>query len=227
MRLVPRSLSFVVHLCVTAILVAALALALGMLFLYAPTEATMGDVQRILYLHVSVAWCGLAASVAMGGYGLLYLVRRQLSYDHWAQATGEVSWLCVTLTLITGSFWAHEAWGVWWTWEPRLMSSFVLWLLYAGIFLTRGGIDDVHQRARTGSILAILAVVDIPLIVMATRWFRGVHPVAPRMDDRMHLTLLVAALSFTAFFACCIYQRRRQLELTERLADLSARLDPF
>jgi heme exporter protein C len=208
--------------CFRFLPVAALTAAVLMIFLYAPTEATMGEVQRIVYLHVSVAWCGLAGSVALGAFGLAYLRRRRLAWDQWSQAAGEVSWLCVSITLITGSIWAHEAWGVWWTWEPRLTSLLILWLIYTGLFLVRSGTDDPHARARRSALLSMLAVSDIPLVTMATRWFRGVHPVSPEMDGRMQLVLLVTVLSFTVFFAACVLQRRRQLGLLERVTNLEA-----
>jgi heme exporter protein C len=193
---------------------------LFMIFFVAPTEATMGDVQRILYLHVSVAWCGLAGCVAMGAYGAMYLVGRRLHWDHWSQAAGEVGWLCTTLTLLTGSAWAHEAWGTWWTWEPRLTSSLVLWLVYAGIFLVRSSIEDPHRRGRISAVLTLLGVCDVPLVIMATRWFRGVHPVSPEMDSSMRIVLLISVVNFSAFFAYLVVQRRRQLELSERATEL-------
>ena len=124
-----------------------------LIFFVAPTEATMGDVQRIVYLHVSVAWCGLAGCLAMGVCGAIYPCRRRLEWDFWSQAAGEVGWLCTTLTLITGSAWAHEAWGTWWTWEPRLTSSLVLWIIYAGIFLVRSSIEDPHRRGGLAAFL--------------------------------------------------------------------------
>jgi heme exporter protein C len=191
-----------------------------MIFFVAPTEATMGDVQRILYLHVAVAWCGLAGCVAMGLCGAMFLVCRRLEWDFLSQAAGEVGWLCATLTLITGSAWAHEAWGVWWTWEPRLTSSLVLWVIYAGLFLVRSSIDDPYRRARIGGVLAVIGMSDVPLVLMATRWFRGVHPVTPEMDPGMRLVLLVTVISFTAFFAYLAVLRRRQLEVAERTAQL-------
>lgn len=206
-------------------LVACLVLAsMWMIFFVAPTEATMGDVQRIVYLHVSVSWCGLAGCLAMGICGAVYLVRRQLAWDLWSQAAGEVGWLCATLTLITGSAWAHEAWGTWWTWEPRLTSSLVLWTIYAGIFLVRSSIDNPHRRARIGGVLAVLGMSDVPLVWMATRWFRGVHPVTPEMDPRMRLVLLASVVAFTAFFAYIVVQRRRQLESSERAMQLETTL---
>jgi heme exporter protein C len=202
-----------------------LGLAIGMIFFYAPTEASMGDVQRILYLHVAVAWCGLAGFVVSAACSVAYLARRRLAWDHAAQAAAETGWLCTTLTLITGSLWAHEAWNTWWTWEPRLTSSLVLWLIYTGVFLVRSGIEDPIRRARTCALITILGVSDIPLIVMATRWFRGVHPVTPEMDPRMRVVLLAAVVSFTAFFVYLGTVRRRQLQTHERIESLEAELD--
>lgn len=193
-----------------------------LIFFVAPTEATMGDVQRIVYLHVSVAWCGLAGCLVMGFCGAMYLVRRRLEWDFWSRAAGEVGWLCTTLTLITGSAWAHEAWGTWWTWEPRLTSSLVLWIIYAGIFLVRSSIEDPHRRARIGGVLAVVGMSDVPLVMMATRWFRGVHPVTPEMDPRMRFVLLASVICFTAFFAFLVALRRRQLEMSERTMQLES-----
>lgn len=200
------------------------AVAVWMIFNYAPTEVTMGDVQRIVYLHVSVAWCGLAAGIAMAVCGATFLVRRRIAWDHWSRASGEIGWLCTTLTLVTGSLWAHEAWGTWWTWEPRLTSSLVLWMVYAGIFLVRASLDNPHRRARTSAVLAIVGACDIPLVLMATRLYRGIHPVTPEMDPRMRMVLLVSVVSFTALFAYLVLQRRRQLELLDRVIEHEDRL---
>jgi heme exporter protein C len=203
-------------------LFACLALSTALIFLVAPTEATMGDVQRILYLHVSVAWCGLAGALLMGFCGAMYLVRPRLEWDHWSQAAAEIGWLCTTLTLITGSAWAHEAWGTWWTWDPRLTSSLVLWIIFAGIVSVRVSIEDPRRRARIGALVALLGACDAPLVIMATRWFRGIHPVAPQMDAQMRLVLLANVVCFTALFAYLTVQRRRQLEHSERVSQLEA-----
>jgi heme exporter protein C len=199
------------------------AIALTMIFWYAPTEETMGDVQRIVYLHVSVAWTGLMGCVAMGLCGVIYLVRRDLAWDHWSQAVGEVGWLGATLTLVTGSLWAREAWGVWWTWEPRLTFSLVLWLIYAGVFLVRGSVDDAQRRARVGAVLALLGAGDAPLVFMATRWFRGVHPVSPVMVTSMKIVLWVSVVSFSVFFVRLAMLRRRQLLFAEHASAMEDR----
>ena len=216
-----RSWGTIVAGAVVACLVLA---ALGAIFFVAPTEATMGDVQRIVYLHVSVAWCALVGCLAMGFCGLAYLATRRLAWDQRSQAAGEVGWLCTTLTLATGSAWAHEAWGTWWTWEPRLTSCLVLWIMFAGLFLVRSSIDDPDRRARISGVLALAAMADVPLVFMATRWFRGVHPVTPEMDPAMRVVLLVSVLCFSALFAYLALVRRRQLALAERVAELQATL---
>ena len=202
------------------ILAALLALACYAIFIFAPQEVTMGHTQRIVYLHVAVAWCGLAGCLVMGAMAAAYLALRQTAWDQWSQAAGEIGWLCTTLTLATGSLWAHEAWNTWWTWEPRLTTSLILWIVFAGYFLVRFSIDDPERRARLGAVVAILAVADVPLIIMATRWFRGIHPITPQMDPRMRLALLISVICFTAFFATLVALRRRQLKLIARVANL-------
>ncbi len=177
----------------------------------APEERTMGDAQRVVYIHVAVAWLGLLGFLVTAGTSVAYLMRRELKWDEWSQAAAETGWLCCSLTLITGSLWAHAAWGTWWTWEPRLVASFILWSLYSGCLLLRSNIHDPHQRARLGSLVAIFGALDVPFVVMATRWFRGMHPVTPEMEPSMRLVLLLSVISFTALFATITAHRRRQI----------------
>ena len=206
----------------TGSLVAAGLLAISLL---APTEKTMGDAQRILYVHVAAAWCGLAGFLIVAASGLLYLLRRDLGWDHWAQAAAEMAWLCCGLTLITGSFWAHAAWNTWWTWEPRLAATAILWAVSSGYLIVRSGVEDPHRRARMGAVLALVAAADIPLVVMATRWFRGIHPAAPQMDPAMRLVLLLSIVGFSAFFGLLLVRRRGQLRLESLLGALEREID--
>lgn len=201
-----------------------LAAALLAICCFAPAERTMGDAQRIVYVHVSVAWLGLLGFLVMAGAGLAYLLRRNLAWDHWACAAAELGWLCSGLTLLTGAVWAHAAWGTWWTWDPRLTTTFVLWAAYSGYLLVRGSLDDPHRRARLSAVLAVAGALDIPLVVMATHWFRGIHPVAPAMEPRMRAVLLLSVASFTLFFALLLARRRAQLHLERQAAALEQRL---
>ena len=194
-------------LVVVSLLLAALLMAMQL----APMEQSMGQVQRILYIHVSVAWLGLLGFATMGGCAICYLFQRNLAWDQCSQAANEVGWLCSSLTLLTGSFWAHAAWGTWWTWDPRLTTSFVLWTLYSGCLIVRGSLQESHQSARITSSLAILGLLDLPLVIMATRWFRGIHPVSPEMEPMMLFTLLLNLVGFTLFFTLLFMRRRNQL----------------
>ncbi len=204
---------------------ALLATAILAIFLVAPTEKTMGQAQRIVYLHVAVAWLALLGFLLVAGSGTMYLLRRELAWDHWAQAAGELGWLCAGLTLVTGSLWAHAAWDTWWTWDPRLTTSFVLWAIYSGCLLVRGGAEDAHRRARLATVLAIVGAIDVPLVVMATRWFRGMHPASPQMEPTMRVVLLVSIAGFTAFFSLLLVRRRNQLRLASRLASLEQQFE--
>ena len=186
----------------------------------APTEQTMGDAQRVMYVHIGVAWLALVGFVVMAAFGLGYLLSRNLWWDHWSMAACEVGWLCSTLTLVTGSLWAHAAWGTWWTWDPRLVTSFILWAFYSGNLILRSGLEDAHQRARLGAVLAIIGVADVPLVVMATRWFRGIHPVSPEMEPSMRYVLLASVVGLTAIMTLLLVRRRTQLELESRVAQL-------
>ena len=194
-----------------AVVASVLAAALVMALHVAPTEETMGDVQRILYIHVSVAWMGLLCFAVMGASGLGYLLRRNLAWDHWSHAANEVGWLCSSLTLLTGSFWANSAWGTWWTWDPRLTTMFILWALFSSCLVVRGSVQEPHNRARVAGIIAVLSLIDLPLVVMATRWFRGIHPVSPEMDPTMRMTLLLNIVAFTIFFTVLLVRRHSQL----------------
>jgi heme exporter protein C len=197
-------------ICLSTFVIPLLA-AVVAIFWLAPTEQTKGNAQRIVYVHVAVAWCTLTAFLATAATGIMYLIRRDLAWDHWSQAAAEWGWVCGAATLATGSLWARLAWGAWWTWEPRLLATFILWAIYSGYLIVRGGVEDHHRRARLGAVVAILGAVDLPMVLMATRWFRGMHPASPTMEPRMRLALLVSVLAFTALVASLVARRRARL----------------
>ena len=186
----------------------------------APRDAAMGDAQRILYVHVSLAWSGLVLFVVMALTGGMYLRSRSLIWDAWMQSAVEIGWISATLTLVSGSIWAHESWGTWWTWDPRLTTFAILWMFYSGSLLARGSIPDEHRRARLCAVTAVVGLVDLPLVVMATRWFRGIHPVSPDMEPAMRLVLVASILGFTAFFSALLFRRQCQILSQSRLQDL-------
>ena len=163
---------------------------------------------------------GWPSFVLMAVTGGMYLFRRDLAWDHWSRAALEIGWLCCSLTLATGSLWAHAAWNTWWTWDPRLTTAFVLWAMYSAALVLRSGVEDPHRRARIGAIVAIVGVLDVPLVIMATRWFRGIHPKSPHMEPTMRVVLLISVVCFTVFFTMLLLLRRSQLRVADMLEDL-------
>ena len=151
------------------------AAAYGALFV-APTEKTMGTIQRIFYLHVSSAWTGLTAFFVCFIGNLMYVWRREPRWDWVAVSAAEVGLVFTTVVLVTGPIWAHPVWGIWWTWDARLTSTFVLWLLYVSYLLLRTLIEEPDRRALLSALFGIFAFIDVPLVFGAIRWWRTQHP---------------------------------------------------
>ena len=155
---------------------AAMPVALWMVFRYAPEEKIMGAAQRIFYFHVPAAVMTYAAVAFLLVGAIAYLWTRDLKWDNLARASTEVSLLFCTLVLITGPIWAKPAWGTWWTWEARLTTTLLLWLLLIGSLMVRGYAENRDLGARLASIVGIVAAIDIPIIHKAVEWWRGQHP---------------------------------------------------
>ena len=145
-------------------------------FFVAPTERTMGVVQRIFYFHVGSAWAGMDAFFVCFIANLLYVWKREAKYDWLGVSSAEVGLVLTTVVLITGPIWAHPVWGIWWTWDARLTSTFVLWLLYVSYLLLRTLIEEPDRRALLSSLFGIFAFLDVPLVFGAIRWWRTQHP---------------------------------------------------
>jgi heme exporter protein C len=205
-----------------------MAVALFVVFLVAPREAVMGDLQRIFYFHVSAAWVGyLALFVAFAG-SLLFLVRRELRWDRLALCSVEIGLVFMTEAIITGSIWAKAAWGVWWTWEPRLTTSAVLWAIYASYLTLRRAMEDQSRRARVAAVYSVLGFVSVPINFMAIRWWRTVHPLVfdsggANLSPAMLGTLIFSVTTFTLLFSTLLVYRLRLERLSEQLQQLRRR----
>ena len=145
-------------------------------FFIAPTERTMGTIQRIFYLHVSSAWAGMTAFLLCFIANLQYVWRRQQKWDWMGVSSAEVGLTFTTVVLITGPIWAHPVWGIGWTWDARLTSTFVLWLLYISYLLLRTLVEESDRRALLSALFGIFAFLDVPLVFGAIRWWRTQHP---------------------------------------------------
>jgi heme exporter protein C len=187
----------------------------------APTEQTMGEVQRIFYYHVPSAWVAFLCFFVNFLASIWYLVKRSARTDAVALACAEVGVVFCTIVLITGPLWARPVWGIWWTWDARLTSTLVLWLIYVSYLILRrygaGGQTPVIAAA-----LAIFGFVDVPLVYMSIRWFRTQHPqpvIGGGQGAGIHPAMLHALLmNFLAFsvFAIVLIWLRYRLEVMEQ-----------
>ena len=184
----------------------------------------MGVVQRIFYFHVASAFVAFGLFFVVGGAGTVYLWGNSAAADRLGLAAAEVGMLFCTLVLITGPLWAKPAWGVWWTWEAKLTTTLILWLLLAGILLSRIYSATPEQGARIASVLGVVAALDVPVVYKAVDWWRGQHPIifgAGKTDPLapgMLSALLVSMLTFVLLYAVLVVLRMRLAAAEDRLA---------
>ncbi len=211
---------------VTALLFLA---ALYMVFLWVPTEQEMGIVQRIFYFHVPVDWVAFLAFfiVFLGSIG--YLWRRDNRWDALAQASAEIGVVFTTLMLATGSIWAKPIWGVWWTWDARLTTALVLWLIYIAYLLVRAYASEKQQGARFAAVVGIVGFIDVPIVALAITLWRTQHPgpviFEGGLAPSMLATLLVSLAAFTCLYAVLLRERMALRSAETELASLKETLD--
>ena len=184
--------------------------ALYMVFIYVPTEKTTGVVQRIFYFHVPVAWVSFLAFFVTFVASILYLWKRANKWDAIACASAEIGVIFTTLILITGPIWAKPAWGIWWTWDARLTTSLVLWLIYIGYLLVRSLTNDSSRGARYSAVIGIVGFIDVPIVFFTVNLWRTQHPTTiifeGGLETSMLITLLVCLAAFTVLYVILIIQ---------------------
>src|SRR5919204_6726451 len=186
---------------------AALAAGLVMAFGVAPREVTQGNVQRIMYVHVPLILASYVAFVVLAIASLVYLVRRDAAADRVAHASGEVGVMFVGLGIATGSIWGKPTWGTWWTWDARLTSVAILFVMYIGYLLLRAMIEDHDRGARYAAVLGVIAALDVPLVHFSVYWWRTLHqppslmkPGGMTMPPIIAAVLLVNVAAFTLLY---------------------------
>jgi len=184
-----------------ALAVALMLVAGAAIFLYAPTDALQGSVQRIFYLHVSsaIAAYGCFAVVLVGG--VIFLRNENPVADRFARAGAVVGVLFTTVTLVMGMLWAKPIWGTFWTWDARLTSTLVLWIIYAGYLLVRRLSEPGRQAARIAAVVGIFGFVDVPVVHFSVTWWRTQHPGPIIVNDALPAQMLATFL-FT--LACTV-----------------------
>jgi heme exporter protein C len=185
----------------------------------APTEQTMGDVQRIFYYHVPSAWTAFILFTINFVASLIYLIRRNVKADIVALVAAELGVVFCTVVLVTGPIWARPVWGIWWTWDIRLTTTLVLWLIYVAYLVLRR-FSSGSQTPLMAAVLAIFGALDVPLVYFSIWFFRTQHP-SPviggggSLDPRMAHVLLINWLAFSCF-AAMVFWSRYELEKVKR-----------
>lgn len=208
----------------------ALATTVAVGLLVVPADAAQGDVQRIMYVHVPSAWLAYAAFFVTLLGGVFYLVRRDLRFDRFAAASAEIGLLFTGLTIATGAIWGKATWGKWWDWDPRLTTTAILFVIYAGYLLLRQSLVDRQRRARLGAVFGIIGFLNVPIVHFSVLWWRGLHqpptvlrPGDPTIDHLLLAELLASVASFTLVY---LWLLRRRVDLEEARDTAELALEP-
>lgn len=199
---------------------------------YAPTEKIQGMAQRIFYIHVPSAWVAFLAFFIVFLSSIMYLRKKERKWDIYALSAAEVGVFFCTLVLLTGPFWGRPIWGAWWTWDARLTTTLVLWLIYVAYLMLRAYVPGEAQRARFAAVLGIVGFIDVPIVHLSVVWWRTLHPgpvVVRRgglaeLPASMHVVLWTALAAFTLLFIYLFTQRVALERLRDELAWLKARV---
>jgi heme exporter protein C len=194
------------------------------ILLNVPDEANQGAIFRIFYFHLPAALTSFAGFYVAMGYGVAYLIKKDLRYDAIAAPITEVSFAFAIITLITGMIWGRIIWGIWWAWDPRLTSYLICLLLYGSYFILRRAIDDPGQRATLSAVLSIFASIDIVIVWKSIEWWRTQHPapvlsirngggMAPGMEAPIYWNLLAMLMLSSALILVRMRQENMQREI--------------
>lgn len=184
----------------------------------APVEAQMGVVQKIVYIHVPSAIVTLLAFGLTFAASIAYLATKSWTWDALAVSSCEVGMVFATVVLVSGPLWARSAWNTWWTWEPRLTTFLILWLLYGGYHVVRSSVGAGARRT-ISAVLGIVLFVNLPIVWKSVEWWRGsLHPRAVTMTGEMRQTLLLSMAAWLVFFVAALQERLRLEALREAAA---------
>jgi heme exporter protein C len=209
-----------------------LVVGLAAIAFWVPTDSFQGIVQRVFYIHVPAAWAAYLAFTVVAGASIGYLWKRSRRWDLLAHAAAEAGLLFTVVNLFTGMLWGRPIWGAYWTWDPRLTSTFVMALVYLGYLAFRAMATDAEQGARIAAVIGILGVVEIPIIHFSVLLWKGQHPTpvvlgpeGTHLPGEMLVTLMFMAVVFTLLLCLMIRLRLRVGRLEDRAYQLELR-DP-
>lgn len=202
-------------------------LSILMVFFYAPMEKEMGIIQKIFYFHVPSAVNTFIAFLIIFICGIAFIATEKPIYDLLSLSAAEVGFLFCSMVLITGPLWAKSAWGIWWTWDPRLTTTLILWFIYIAYFFLRASIEDELKSARVAAVFGIIGFVDVPIVFLSIRLWRSIHPVvfSPGkigLEFSMLLTLIICLFAFLLLMSSLIFIRTKialQIKYLEELLE--------
>ncbi|HEX8728543.1 MAG TPA: cytochrome c biogenesis protein CcsA [Ktedonobacterales bacterium] len=196
-------------------------------FIYAPTEAVEGPVQRIFYVHVPLAWISYLAFFFVLVGSVMYLWRRDERWDAFARINAEIGTVFTTLVLISGSLWGRAFWGAWWVWDERLTTSLLMWFIYVGYLALRAYTGRTAQGARAAAVVGILGFIVTPINYMSVKWWRTLHPdqvlplgSTPQLPASMIVALMISLVAFTLLYTLLtieVYKLERATAEAQRL----------
>lgn len=201
-----------------------------MAFVYAPTEAVMGQVQRVFYFHVATAWVGMLGFMAAGVAGVGYLRTNKRTWDTASMAAVEISLVFFLITIMMGSIWARPIWNTWWNWDVRLTTAAIVELIYAAYLMLRQGIEDPDRRARFGAVYTILAFFSVPITFIAIRLYQSIHPVVigggegSGLAPKMLQTMIFCVITFSFIFISLIWHRIRLGQMADEVEQKQLKL---
>jgi len=187
---------------------------------FGPKGEELGIVQKIFYVHVPSSWVGFLGIIISAIFGIIYLYRRENRYDKLSHSFMEVSVVFITVGLFTGSLWAKPAWGTFWTWDPRLVSMAILWMLALGYLFFRSLVEEEELRAKFSAILSIITAINIPIVFLSIRLFKTLHPAVLKglstsetygMDPEISLGLLLNLLSVSILMFSLSLKRYKKI----------------
>jgi heme exporter protein C len=200
------------------LLLAAAGLYIG--FFVAPTDATQGEAYRIIFIHVPAAWMSMIVYLALAGWAAVGWMFNARMASMLARALAPTGALFTFVALWTGAFWGKPTWGTWWVWDARLTSELILLFLYLGYIALVEAIDDVQRADKAGALLALVGVVNIPIIYFSVRWWNTLHQgatismtAAPKMATTMLTAMLLMTFAFWAYAFAVVFMRVRAIVL--------------
>lgn len=203
----------------------ALGLSATLSLVVAPPDALQGEVQRLMYVHVPAAWLAYLSFFVVFVSSVAYLRTSRTRWDRVAAASAEIGVLFTALAIVLGALWGKPVWGTWWTWDPRLTTTAMLLLIYAGYIAVRRITDSPTRRARWSAVIGVVGFVDVPIVHLSVVWWRSLHQQStvlrvggPQIEGSMLTALLVAVGAFTIVYAYLMAVRLRVGRLEERAA---------